>query len=117
MSGEFGEPTPRPWRATASGYVRGSDVVVAKCGNWADKELLRFNRDRWEADAKLIAACVNALDGIPDPAAQVDRWKAMEVWMSKHSEAIMVRWFSTFPPDEIARLAAEWKQEDQRCNT
>ena len=112
MSGEFGEPTPRPWRATASGYVRGSDVVVAKM-----RQLGRQGAFRWEADAKLIAACVNALDGIPDPAAQVDRWKAMEVWMSKHSEAIMVRWFSTFPPDEIARLAAEWKQEDQRCNT
>jgi hypothetical protein len=31
-----------------------------------------------KADAYRIVACVNALAGVADPAAQVAKWKAME---------------------------------------
>ena len=49
--------TPGPWRGYKnSGYVYGPDVVVAKCGEFKDKELLRFNKERWGNDAVYIAA-------------------------------------------------------------
>ena len=49
--------TPGPWRGYKnSGYVYGSDVIVAKCGEFKDKELLRFNKERWGNDTAYIAA-------------------------------------------------------------
>lgn len=49
--------TPGPWRGYKnSGYVYGPDVVVAKCGEFKDKELLRFNKERWGNDTAYIAA-------------------------------------------------------------
>lgn len=57
--------TPGPWRVAgkASGYIAyaGTDpeigsVQIATVGAYRDKELLPFNRDRWDADCALIAA-------------------------------------------------------------
>jgi hypothetical protein len=51
--------TPGPWRFDRFGYVLAPDgrmeVQVAKVGDFHDKELLPFNKDRWTADARLIA--------------------------------------------------------------
>jgi hypothetical protein len=54
--------TPGPWRDYGhTGYVYGPDVVVCRCGDYSDKELLPFNKDRWAADARLIAAAPDLL--------------------------------------------------------
>ena len=59
--------TPGPWRAPTknTGHVWGVDnspglnppgtVEVAQVGAYRDKELLRWNRARWDADKALIA--------------------------------------------------------------
>jgi hypothetical protein len=65
--------TPGPWRiaGTATGYItntgKGGRVQVAVVGAYDDKELLPFNKERWDADARLIAAAPDlyeALDAI-----------------------------------------------------
>jgi hypothetical protein len=57
--------TPGPWRRAGSarnptGRIWAPDgrgnVEVAQVGNYGDSELLRFNKDRWDADAHLISA-------------------------------------------------------------
>lgn len=54
--------TPGPWRiaGTATGYItntgKGGRVQVAVVGAYDDKKLLPFNKERWDADASLIAA-------------------------------------------------------------
>lgn len=56
--------TPGPWRHYSGAIVakdrtsrsENAIVHVAKVGAFEDKELLRFNGDRWRADAHLIAA-------------------------------------------------------------
>jgi hypothetical protein len=61
--------TPTPWRASKCGFLMGSDgvgrygpreVQVGKIGDFFDKELLPFNRDRWQADLELIVEAVNS---------------------------------------------------------
>lgn len=51
-----------------------------------------------------IIACVNALTGIADPAAQVARWKAIEVLAKFHGLELR--------PEKIAALAADWKEDE-----
>jgi hypothetical protein len=59
--------TKGPWgKRNKVGYVLGADCVVAQCGDFADKELVRFNAARWNADADLIVAAVNALPALLD---------------------------------------------------
>ena len=49
--------TPGPWRGYKnSGYVYGPDVVVAKCGDFKDKEVARFAKGQWGNNAYYIAA-------------------------------------------------------------
>lgn len=49
--------TPGPWRVIRNtGIIAAADCHVAKVGDFADKQLLPFNRKRWEADAALIAS-------------------------------------------------------------
>ena len=54
--------TPGPWRVVgkASGYIMAPDgpsvVQVGTVGAYRDKELLPFNKERWDADGHLIAA-------------------------------------------------------------
>jgi hypothetical protein len=74
--------TPEPWEYwnERSGEentfniqcVRGD--IVAICDDHWD----RRGDDTNEANAARIVACVNALDGIPDPAAFVERARAVE---------------------------------------
>jgi len=67
--------TPGPWRVAgkASGRIHyaGSDpeigtVEIAIVGDYRDKELLPFNRDRWDADARLIAAAPNLYEALKE---------------------------------------------------
>jgi hypothetical protein len=54
--------TPGPWKGYKhTGYVYGPGVVVCVCGDFLDKELLPFNRERWAADTLLIAAAPDLL--------------------------------------------------------
>ena len=49
--------TPGPWHCRNKvGVVYGPDCIVARCGDFAAKELVEFNGDRWKADAAHIAA-------------------------------------------------------------
>lgn len=41
-----------------------SEVQVARIGSFFDKELLPFNRDRWQADLELIVKAVNNHDAM-----------------------------------------------------
>lgn len=57
--------SPLPWRPTRAGYLMAPDgpkheVQVAQIGNFFDKQLLPFNRDRWQADLDLIVEAVNS---------------------------------------------------------
>ena len=57
--------SPLPWRGDKAGFITAPDtprhdVQVAKVGNFFDKELLPFNRERWQADIDLIVEAVNS---------------------------------------------------------
>lgn len=63
--------TPGEWSVAGktTGYISCSGdpktvgyVHIATVGAYQDKELLRFNRDRWDADAAGIVALVNAAE-------------------------------------------------------
>ena len=68
--------TPLPWRASKCGYLMGSDnevrqfgpreVQVGKIGDFFDKELLPFNRDRWQADLEFIVRACNSHQALVD---------------------------------------------------
>lgn len=79
--GRSEQSTPRPWRLVPKvGYIMGRDfdtdgsevnclgqnreVQVGTVGNYADKELLRFNKTRWDSDAALIVSAVNNHDAL-----------------------------------------------------
>ena len=48
---------PGPWRGYKnSGYVYGPESVVARCGDFKDKEVARFSKEQWGNDATYIAA-------------------------------------------------------------
>ena len=61
--------TPGEWSATKNGDILAPDglrtVTVARVGAFHDKEIVSFNRVRWAADARLIAAA-------PDMAKALD---------------------------------------------
>lgn len=74
------EHTQLPWRASKSGYLMGSDgvgpygpreVQVGTIGNFFDRELLRFNRDRWQADLELIVSAVNSHEALVKALADI----------------------------------------------
>lgn len=70
--------TPGPWsKRNKVGYVYSDDpqssCVVAVCGDFLDKELTRFNGDRWNADGDFIAA---SREAIPALIAEIERLKA-----------------------------------------
>lgn len=73
--------TPGAWRVFGkeTGVVGRyeSDAVgsveVGKVGDYRDKELLPYNRERWDADAALIVEARNALPGLLD---EVERLRA-----------------------------------------
>lgn len=60
--------TPGPWRVAGkrTGYIHGPDVQVCIVGNYRDTELLPFNKERWDADARLIAAAPDLLAALKD---------------------------------------------------
>lgn len=58
--------SPGPWRTNNFGFVYAPDdefheTLVARVGAFQDKELLPFSRERWTADANLIAAAPEML--------------------------------------------------------
>lgn len=60
-----------PWRAAKGGFLMAPDgpnreVQVGKIGDFSDKELLRFNRDRWQDDLELIVKAVNNHDALTE---------------------------------------------------
>lgn len=66
--------TPEPWRAE---WQPGQtpNHTYTHCVMYGDDSLCDTLT---KADAYRIVACVNALAGVADPAAQVAKWKAME---------------------------------------
>lgn len=73
--------TPGPWRTNTTGYVYccvgdGTTaervILVANVGAYRDKELLRVNKDRWDADARLIAAAPELLDCVKAALNMID---------------------------------------------
>ncbi len=68
--------TAGPWRAAKSGYIFGPDVQVANVGDYKDRELLPFNKERWDADARLIAAAPELLAALRELtiAAEASGW-------------------------------------------
>jgi hypothetical protein len=57
--------TPGPWRYVKNtGVVTSDECHIGYIGDFKDKELLRFNKDRWEADARLIAAAPELLEAL-----------------------------------------------------
>lgn len=65
MPENVGKWTKGPWRVFGknTGYIAAPDgvdgksiVQVAEVGSYRDGELLPYNRERWDADAHLIAA-------------------------------------------------------------
>ena len=78
--GEKATPEPGTCKNRV-GYVFSqspdADCVVANCGDFADKELVRFNGARWNADATFIAA---SRQDVPDLVGEVERLrKALEI--------------------------------------
>ena len=58
--------TPGPWRKRDHGFIYAPDgehfeTLVARVGAFHDEELLPFSRERWTADAHLIAAAPELL--------------------------------------------------------
>lgn len=47
--------TPGEWRPARQGYIFGPDCQIANVGDYRDKELLPFNKERWDSDARAIA--------------------------------------------------------------
>ena len=66
-----------PWRGGKMGYVYAKDgryeVQVGKIGDFADKEIAKFNRDRWQADVDLIVKAVNSYDKMRELLEWLDR--------------------------------------------
>lgn len=62
--------SPSPWRRAGknSGHIWAPDgdgiVQVAIVGAYSDKETLPFNRERWDADARLISAAPEMLEAL-----------------------------------------------------
>lgn len=70
--------TPGPWRKSKNTLAHvvaecGGGVRVAQCGDHADRELRRFNGERWNADAALIAALVTAAPRLIEMAERAVR--------------------------------------------
>lgn len=75
--------TPEPWKkwvykdgvcfVMAGGYARGTAPAspVTPCIACLDGAVLGFGYEQNEANGDRIVACVNALAGIPDPAAYI----------------------------------------------
>ena len=66
--------TPEPWRAEWQPGQTPNHTYThcVMCGDDSLCDTLT------KADAYRIVACVNALAGVADPAAQVAKWRAME---------------------------------------
>lgn len=62
--------TPGPWRAGGRGHIVAPDgrgeVTVCKVGAFHDADIVEFNRDRWTADAHLIAAAPDMAEALDD---------------------------------------------------
>ena len=77
--------TTGPWTAGNVGVIWTPDenrrLIVARVGAFQDKELLHFSRERWTADARLIAAAPELLAALEDVLAEIgaewdDSWSA-----------------------------------------
>jgi hypothetical protein len=69
-----------------TGYISAPDgkdgksiVQIAEVGAYRDKELLSFNKDRWDADSYLIAAAPQMAEYIKERADAGDE-RAAELW-------------------------------------
>jgi hypothetical protein len=71
--------TPTPWCVLGknTGYIDGTDgkgwVGVAKVGDYRDKELLPFNKDRWDADCAFIVRACNSHEALVRALADLHR--------------------------------------------
>lgn len=103
--------TQGEWRARNKvGVLFGPDVQIAKFGDFFDKELVPFNGERWNADAQLCAALVNAYR-----TNQLVERDAVDLAGANTLPTEYVRWLSSIEvdvrvhdltADEVARLVA-----------
>ena len=62
--------SPSPWRRAGenSGHIWAPDgdgvVQVAIVGAYSSRDILSFNRERWDADARLISAAPEMLEAL-----------------------------------------------------
>jgi hypothetical protein len=61
--------TPEPWQAHAFEVYDQRNLIIADCG-YSEHE---FTVEGCKANADRIVACVNAMSGIPDPAAFMEK--------------------------------------------
>lgn len=71
--------TQGPWRAVPNtgrihAEVGGSTVQVATVGDYRDSEILPYNKERWNADAALIAAAPDLLSALKEIAKGEGRY-------------------------------------------
>jgi hypothetical protein len=78
--------TPRPWTLGKNdvGYIYASDCVVARCGDFTDKELVPFNAGRWKADAAFIVRAVNSHDALVAALPSPDKLDLLATWFEKY---------------------------------
>ncbi len=81
--------TPGEWSATKNGDILAPDglrtVTVARVGAFHDKEIVSFNRVRWAADARLIAAAPELYQALAFAASCI---KSGEPWTAECERTI-----------------------------
>jgi hypothetical protein len=66
------------------GYIYASDCVVARCGDFTDKELVPFNAGRWKADAAFIVRAVNSHDALVEALPPPENLDLLAMWFDKY---------------------------------
>ena len=73
--------TEGPWSRGRMGRVYAPDgrsrVEVAVIGNYFDAEITPFNRDRWDADARAIAAVPELFTRLDEQRAEIERLRSL----------------------------------------
>jgi hypothetical protein len=80
--------TPEPWQAYPDGMITSYGIIVAQ----VEVENAEDSPGTVEADANRIVACVNACQGIDDPAAALAAAREALEWSKAAMEALQDLW-------------------------